>query len=90
MLQTVPSSVTLLSQEEDKTFGGEARVKRIYDIHLSPKNHLGMVKIGGIFLTDGVWITEFPITLASASVQKYPKKCPCQCFQAESSGFLIT
>lgn len=87
MLQTVPSSVTLLSLAEDKTSEGEAWVNGIFDIDLSQKNHLERVKIGGIFPIGSVWITEFPITLASASVQKCPKKMSLPMCSSGRQGF---
>lgn len=46
------------------------------------KNYLGKVKryiwVGGIFLIGSVWITQFPITLVSASCQKMPPLSPPQ------------
>lgn len=59
----------------------------VYDINLSQKNHLERVKIGGIFLIGSVWITEFPITLASASVQKCPKKMSLPMCSSGRQGF---
>lgn len=85
MLHTVPSNGILLSLAEDETSGEEAWVNGSYDWFV-PKWPFWKGQ-GWRYIPSRQYTLQFPITLGSAFVQKFPQKCPWQCVPVESRAF---